>query len=30
MLIKRITLKATIFLMATAFFWVVAFNLKEK
>nr|DAR75255.1 MAG TPA: hypothetical protein [Caudoviricetes sp.]DAY26720.1 MAG TPA: hypothetical protein [Caudoviricetes sp.] len=29
-MIKRATLKATIFLLATAYFWVVAFDLKEK
>nr|DAP63765.1 MAG TPA: hypothetical protein [Caudoviricetes sp.] len=29
-MIKRVTLKATIFLLATAYFWVVAFDLKEK
>nr|DAO47872.1 MAG TPA: hypothetical protein [Caudoviricetes sp.] len=30
MLIKRLALKTTIFLLATAYFWVVAFDLKEK
>jgi len=30
MLIKRLALKTTIFLMATAYFWVVAFDLKEN
>nr|DAT98953.1 MAG TPA: hypothetical protein [Caudoviricetes sp.] len=30
MLIKRLTLKTAIFLLATAYFWVVAFELKEE
>jgi hypothetical protein len=30
MLIKRLALKTAIFVMATAYFWVVAFELKEK
>ncbi len=29
-MIKRATLKVTIFLLATAYFLVVAFELKEK
>jgi hypothetical protein len=30
MMIKKAALKATIFLLATAYFWAVAFDLKEK
>jgi hypothetical protein len=29
-MIKKAALKATIFLLATAYFWAVAFELKEK
>jgi hypothetical protein len=29
-LIKKLILKVTIFLLATAYFWVVAFDLKEE
>ena len=29
MLIKRLVFKTTIFFLATAYFWVVAFDLKE-
>nr|DAS49737.1 MAG TPA: hypothetical protein [Caudoviricetes sp.] len=29
-LIKRITLKVTIFLLATAFFWVVVFDFRKE
>nr|DAN31693.1 MAG TPA: hypothetical protein [Caudoviricetes sp.] len=29
-MIKRATLKATIFLLATAYFWVVAFDFRKE
>nr|DAY03978.1 MAG TPA: hypothetical protein [Caudoviricetes sp.] len=30
MLIKRLALKTAIFLMATAYFWVVAFEFRKE
>nr|DAN52892.1 MAG TPA: hypothetical protein [Caudoviricetes sp.] len=30
MLIKRITFKTAIFLLATAYFWVVAFEFRKE